>query len=246
MYNAATVYVFKKQKQLLSNKRALHSTSLYLILNYIKWRTYPTFRYLTDYTQTIYTTPCTINYEQNNKKRSWNIFAERNGVVIILYNSTRDVLVLVKQFRPSVYIQQIPPNDRFNQKIDVKKYPASLGITIEFCAGLEDKCKPSEEIAREEILEECGYQINVDQLEKIATIANLSDTTGARSTFYYCEVTDEMRVSAGGGVEGENVEVVEMSVSDVFKYADSTHYVSSPVNFMYGLYWFRYNKYNTK
>lgn len=202
--------------------------------------------YLTDYIPTIYTTPCTLYYEQNERKRKWDIFAERNGVVIILYNSTRDVLVLVKQFRPSVYLQQVPANERRSEQIDVRKHPPSLGITLEFCAGLEDKRMPSEEIAREEILEECGYQVGVDQLEKIATIANLSVTTGARLTFYYCEVTDDMRVNEGGGVVGENIEVVEMPVSEVVEYANNPVYVSSPINFMYGLYWFLYNKYTKR
>lgn len=201
--------------------------------------------FLTEYIPTIYTTPCTLSYTQNNKRRNWDIFAERNGVVIIIYNSTRDVLILVKQFRPSAYIQQIPKSERM-QQIDVEKYPASLGVTLEFCAGLEDKNVPSEEIAKEEIFEECGYEINIDQLEKIATIANLSVTTGALSTFYYCEVTDAMKVSEGGGVVGENVEVVEMPVSEVLKYANNSEYVSSPINFMYGLYWFLYNKYGNK
>lgn len=161
---------------------------------------------LREYVPSIYTTPCTVHYEQNNKKRRWHIFAERNGVVIILYNSTRDVLILVKQFRPPVYLQQIPETERTMENIDSGKYPASLGVTLEFCAGLEDKNIPTEEIAREEILEECGYKVSLEQLEKIATIANLSVTTGARSTFYYCEVIDDMRVSEGGGVAGENIE----------------------------------------
>lgn len=199
--------------------------------------------FLTEYIPTIYTVPCTIHYNQNNRKRKWNVFAERNGVVIILYNSTRDVLILVKQFRPSAYIQQVPEKERNQRKIDVEKYPASLGVTLEFCAGLEDKNIPSEEIAKEEILEECGYQVNTNQLEKIATFPNLSVTTGARSTFYYCEVTEEMRVSKGGGVIGENVEVVEMPVNEVIEYANNPSYVSSPINFMYGLYWFLNNKY---
>lgn len=200
--------------------------------------------FLTDYIPTLYTVPCTIYYNQNNRKRTWNVFAERNGVVIILYNSTRDVLILVKQFRPSAYIQQVPEKERSQRNIDVEKYPPSLGVTLEFCAGLEDKNIPSEEIAIEEILEECGYQVNTNQLEKIATFPNLSVTTGARSTFYYCEVTEEMRVSKGGGVIGENVDVVEMPVNEVLEYANNSTYVSSPINFMYGLYWFLYNKYH--
>ncbi|KAJ8984030.1 hypothetical protein NQ317_012254 [Molorchus minor] len=199
----------------------------------------------TDFIPSFYTAPCTMYYKQNDKQRKWNIFAERNGVVIIVYNKTKDVLVLVKQFRPSVYFQQIPDKDR-QEKVDTAKHPAKIGITLEWCAGLEDKVIPTDQIAKEEILEECGYEVTLDQLEKIGTIKNLSTTTGARSTFYYCEVTEEMRVNEGGGEQGENCEVLEMPVEDVIKYASHPEYVSSPINFMYGLYWFMFNKYNRK
>nr|CAH7753079.1 unnamed protein product [Callosobruchus chinensis] len=204
--------------------------------------------YLTEYVPTIYTEPRTICYTQNGKQKKWHIVAEKNGVVIVLYNSTRDVLVLVKQFRASAYIQQIPEQDRMKKPVDVKKYPPSLGVTYEFCAGLEDKNISTAETAKEEILEECGYEVSVDQLEKIATIKNLTETTGARSTFYYCEVTDDMRVNQGGGneEEGENIEVIEMPVEKVLQFATNREYVSSPVNFMFGLYWFLNNKYHKK
>ncbi|KAJ8917407.1 hypothetical protein NQ315_002431 [Exocentrus adspersus] len=198
--------------------------------------------YLTEYIPSMYTSPCTLYYLQNGKQKKWHIFAERNGVVIIVYNKTRDVLILVKQFRPSVYLQRIPEEDRHG-KIDVGKYPAKLGVTLEWCAGLEDKDISTEEVAQEEILEECGYSVQIQQLERIGTIRNLSVTTGARSTYYYCEVTDDMRVNSGGGEAGEHVEVLEMPVKDVVDYASNTEYVSSPINFMYGLYWFLSNKY---
>ncbi|CAG9832114.1 unnamed protein product [Diabrotica balteata] len=201
--------------------------------------------FLTKYIPTIYTFPRTIQYLQNGKEKSCDVLAERDGVIIIVYNSTRNVLVLVKQFRASAYIQKVSEEDRI-KTVDTQKYPAELGITLEFCAGLEDKSLPSEEIAKEEIFEECGYEVSIDQLEKIGVIRNLSVTTGANLTFYYCEVTDDMRRGQGGGVEGENVEVIEMPVEDVIKYANNPDYVNSPINFMYGLYWFLYNKYSKK
>ncbi|XP_060533376.1 uridine diphosphate glucose pyrophosphatase NUDT14-like [Cylas formicarius] len=197
--------------------------------------------YLTDYIPSIYTTPLSLHYKHNGKDRQGDVFAERNGVVIILYNVSKDALVLVKQFRAPVYMQNIPETERHSQ-FDTMKYPVGLGITLEFCAGLEDKDIQTDKVAQEEILEECGYEVPVDKLERIANICNLSDTTGARSTFYYCEVTEDMRVHGGGGVEGENIELVEMSVEDVVKYA-SKSYVCSPMNFMFGLQWFLYNKY---
>ncbi|EFA04948.1 uridine diphosphate glucose pyrophosphatase NUDT14 [Tribolium castaneum] len=197
--------------------------------------------HLTDFIPSIYTTPCTLRYTQNGKPLERGIFAERNGVLIIVYNKTQNALTLVRQFRPSVYLSRIPQGDRVGT-IDTGKYPASLGITLEFCAGLEDKTAPTEQIAREEILEECGYDVPLEKLEKIATFKNLTETTGARSTMYYCEVTDDMRVAQGGGVDDEIIDVVEMPVEEVLEYAQQG-YVNSPMNFMFGLQWFLYHKY---
>ena len=47
-------------------------------------------------------------------------------------------------------------------------YPISLGETIELCAGLMDKPHlNAKEIMREEIMEECGYKVEVTKIELI-------------------------------------------------------------------------------
>lgn len=48
-------------------------------------------------------------------------------------------------------------------------YPPKLGITNELCAGIVDKSKPLVEIAREEVLEECGYNVPVERFELVLT-----------------------------------------------------------------------------
>lgn len=52
-------------------------------------------------------------------------------------------------------------------EIDAEKYPVSGGYTIELCAGLVDKDIPIEQVAREEVLEECGYDVPARRLQKI-------------------------------------------------------------------------------
>ena len=48
--------------------------------------------------------------------------------------------------------------------------PASAGVTYELCAGLVDKPNLSlEEIARQEVLEECGYDVPVAKLRRITS-----------------------------------------------------------------------------
>lgn len=49
------------------------------------------------------------------------------------------------------------------------KYPVSLAFTNELCAGIVDKSKPLIEIAREEILEECGYDVSTERIEHVMT-----------------------------------------------------------------------------
>lgn len=56
---------------------------------------------------------------------------------------------------------------KHNDKIDLIKYPAKLGITLELCAGIVDKNLTLNEIAREEVLEECGFNVPVERLEEV-------------------------------------------------------------------------------
>lgn len=66
----------------------------------------------------------------------------------------------------AVYYNSIPESDRFGP-IDTTKYPASLGYTLEVCAGIVDKTKSLAEITVEEIYEECGFKVEADKLEYI-------------------------------------------------------------------------------
>ncbi len=51
------------------------------------------------------------------------------------------------------------------------KLPASAGETLELCAGIIDKSGRSlEEIAAEEVYEECGYKVLPEKLEKISAV----------------------------------------------------------------------------
>lgn len=63
----------------------------------------------------------------------------------------------------------IDAKDRKKKSVDTRKYPASLGIALEMCAGIVDKNKPLNEIAKEEVLEECGYDVPLKSLEKITS-----------------------------------------------------------------------------
>ena len=74
-------------------------------------------------------------YEQNGIKKSWEIVEAHDSVAILIYHKEKKAFILVKQFRPAVYLN----NDD--------------GMTIELCAGIIDKKLSLEEIAKEEIEE---------------------------------------------------------------------------------------------
>lgn len=113
--------------------------------------------------KSMYIKPLSLTYDQNGKPHKWDFLTVHDSVAIILYNTTRNKLLMVKQFRPPVYIGSIPEKDR-TEFIDTEKYPASLGVTIECCAGIVDKNLSLAEIASEEILEECGYKVDANKL----------------------------------------------------------------------------------
>lgn len=188
----------------------------------------------------IYLKPLRMTYKQNGKEKSWDLMEMHDGVAIIIYNITRNVLVFVKQFRPGVYYVNIPEELR-NKPIDMNKYPAKLGITTELCAGIVDKNKSLAEIAKEEVLEECGYDVPLENFEKLHAYSANVGCSGAVLTMYYCEVTDDMKVSAGGGVEDEIIDVIEMTVDEFKKYCYQDA-IKSPGSVLVALHWFLLNK----
>ncbi|KAK3738908.1 hypothetical protein RRG08_006476 [Elysia crispata] len=114
--------------------------------------------------------PRQIQYIQNGKRRSWDGISEYDDVEILLFNTSRNVFVFVKQFRPAVYLNRIDAGALEGiEMIDQKQFPGHLGVTIELCAGIVDKGLSLLEIARAEVLEECGYNVPADRFCKITS-----------------------------------------------------------------------------
>ncbi|XP_053613347.1 uridine diphosphate glucose pyrophosphatase NUDT14-like [Plodia interpunctella] len=191
-----------------------------------------------------YVKPLRFNFTQNGRKKTWDLLHVHDSVAIIVFNVSRKVMVFVKQFRPAVYYNCISANDRQKTEIDTEKYPASLGISLEICAGIIDKKLPVEEIAREEVLEECGYNVDVNSLQRVVSYRSGVGVQGSLQTLFYCEVTDEMKVEAGGGIDEELIEVVEMNINEVEQYVNSCGPLSSPPSCLFALMWFLHHKAN--
>ncbi|XP_063831575.1 uridine diphosphate glucose pyrophosphatase NUDT14-like [Ostrinia nubilalis] len=198
--------------------------------------------YLSPLPDSPYVKPFRLNYTQNGKKKTWDLLEVHDSVAIIVFNVTRKVMVFVKQFRPAIYYNCVHPDDRDEDFIDTKKYPASLGIALEMCAGIIDKEKPINEIAREEVLEECGYNVELKDLQRIISYRAGVGVQGALQTLYYCEVTDEMKTEQGGGVDDEIIEVVEKTIPEIEEMLSSPGPLASPPSCLFALMWFLHHK----
>ena len=159
-------------------------------------------------------------YTQNDVAKDWEVVEAHDSVAILIYHKAHDTFVLVKQFRPAVYLN--------NQD----------GMTVELCAGLVDKQLTLAQIAKEEIEEECGFDVPVDALEYITSFHTSVGFAGSKQALYYAEVDEGMRVSAGGGIDTELIEVIELPVceTDTFIYDET---IAKTPGLMFAFLWWR-------
>lgn len=118
------------------------------------------------------------------------VYDRGNGATILLYNCEKKTVVLTRQFRVATWV---------NGNAD--------GMLIETCAGLLDADEP-EQCIRKEAMEETGYQI--DKLEKVFELYMSPGGVTEKVYFYLASYTDSQRKNLGGGVEDEDIEVLEL------------------------------------
>ena len=159
-------------------------------------------------------------YSQNGIQKSWEIVQAHDSVSILIYHTEHKKFILVKQFRPAVYV---------NNK---------EGMSIELCAGIVDKKLTLQEIAQEEIEEECGYRVPFENVEKITSFYTSVGFAGSKQTLYYVEVNESMKVSDGGGVDGELIEVISLSIKDAKKFIYDESIVKTPGLMFSFMWWF--------
>ena len=159
-------------------------------------------------------------YLQNGIKKDWEIVQAHDSVAILIYHKEYEKFILVKQFRPAVYV---------NNKD---------GMSIELCAGIVDKDLTLQKIAQEEIEEECGYAVPLESVEKITSFYTSVGFAGSKQTLYYAEVDEGMKVSDGGGVDGELIEVILLSIEDAKEFIYNENIVKTPGLMFSFMWWF--------
>ena len=155
--------------------------------------------------------PMRLFYKQDGIEKNWDIIHSHDSVSIMLYEQDLDAFVIVKQFRPAVFMRN---ND---------------GYIYELCAGLIDKPKKTlEQTAAEEVFEECGYEIHPSRLKKIATFYNSVGVSGARQTIFFANVSKTDKHALGGGIDDENIEVVYLKRDSALAFIDDENYHKTP------------------
>lgn len=125
------------------------------------------------------------------------VYDRGDGATVLLYNRDKQTVVLVRQFRVASWCNG---NDD--------------GMLIEPCAGLLDSDEP-EVCIRREAIEETGYQIS--QLRKVFELFMSPGGVTERVHFFIAEYHDAQRKSAGGGIDDEDIAVLELPFTQALK-----------------------------
>lgn len=140
-----------------------------------------------------------IKAEREGEEITWESVKGHDSVHVIVDNTTTKEILLVKQVRIPVLV-----NDARND-----------GIVFEACAGLVDKDKSLLQIVQEEIVEELGYNAKIANIAFIKTLKSSVGKIGSNSSMYFATVTEDEKVSDGGGIHGEDIEVVRIPYDEV-------------------------------
>jgi len=160
------------------------------------------------------------HYKQDGVEKTWEVVDASDSVAILIYHKEQDAFVLVKQFRPAVYLN--------NQK----------GVTIELCAGIVDKELSLVDIAKEEIEEECGYKVDAKTIQKITSFHTSVGFAGSKQTLYYVEIDESMKVGEGGGVDAEMIDVVYLPTKEAKDFIYDESIAKTPGLMFAFMWWF--------
>ncbi|WP_039916571.1 GDP-mannose pyrophosphatase NudK [Cellvibrio mixtus] len=143
------------------------------------------------------------SFDYRNNAGEWETqhreaYDRGNGATILLYNTSRQTVILTRQFRLPTFV---------NGNAD--------GMLIEACAGLLDADNPRDCIVKE-AREETGYQINNPR--KIFEAYMSPGSVTEILYFFVAEYQQEDKVEEGGGLahEQENIDVLELAFDEAF------------------------------
>jgi UDP-sugar diphosphatase len=115
----------------MSNKKFTHSFSNFEIVKL---------------TESRYLNPYRVKYIHNNQNRAWDGILSHASVSCILYHTEKKSIILVRQFRPVVYVNQLIESHELTNtqttneeniigNLDWSRVDPLDAITYELCAG---------------------------------------------------------------------------------------------------------------
>jgi nudix-type nucleoside diphosphatase (YffH/AdpP family) len=120
-----------------------------------------------------------------------------NGATILLYDLAGQTVILTRQFRLPTYVNG-----------------NASGMLIEACAGLLDRDNAEQCITRE-LREETGFDIQ--RVRKVMEVYMSPGSVTELLHFFVAEYSEAQRVNDGGGVEQEDIEVMELHFNDALQ-----------------------------
>ena len=164
--------------------------------------------------------PVRLHYTQNNNTRSWEAVKSHDSVSVLLYHSEKNAFLLVRQFRPPVYM-------------NYQKHTC----TYEPCAGIVDKQTTLEQITKEEINEECGYDVPVEKIRKISSFFTNVGVTGSQQHLFFAIIDKSMKVHDGGGIDNEQIVLEYIPLAEAKTFLFDENLAKTP-GLMFAFYWF--------
>ncbi len=132
----------------------------------------------------------TFDYQMPNGswvKQTRESYDRGNGAAVLLYNTQRQSVILIKQFRMPSYMNG---ND--------------TGMMTEVCAGLLDGDDPVTCVIKE-AEEETGYKI--EDVEKVSSAYMSPGAVTEIVHLFIAAYRDDMKVSEGGGLDEEQEDI---------------------------------------
>lgn len=136
------------------------------------------------------------------QRQNREVYDRGNGATILLYNRERKTVILTRQFRFPVFMN------------------GHDGYLIEAAAGLLDNMDPESRI-KAEAEEETGFQVS--HVEKVFEAFMSPGSVTEKLYFYIAEYVAGDKITAGGGIEaeGEDIEVLEMTLDTALAAVES-------------------------
>lgn len=136
-----------------------------------------------------------VTFKIRRRDGSWDTqmresYDRGNGATILLYDRTRRTVVLTRQFRLPTYMNG-----------------NASGMLIETCAGLLEGDDPAQCVIRE-LQEETGFSVR--EVRKVMEAYMSPGAVTELLHFFVAEYSPAQRTARGGGIDDEDIEVIEL------------------------------------